>query len=187
MQVCFTKEATRHLHSWQGTTETIISDAEDEADDEDDGSDSASSDEEHATDKSDDDDAEEDDSRAKREVSDEGESEEDEGTVNPEHKAKIKKHLSALIGTAPPRVIGPVEELISIANAHYNKEEFETAIRIYSRALHMIGNSGKFECHEDFVSCSLNLAESYLHTNNHDQANTVIQPVLLKVWDFISN
>ena len=105
----------------------------------------------------------------------------DSGSLKSE--AHFKAHLTSLIDAKPPRVIGPVEELISVANTHYAKEDYTTAIKIYLRAMHIMENSGKFECHEDYISCSLNLGEAYLRMDDRDNANKRIQPVLLKVCD----
>jgi hypothetical protein len=94
---------------------------------------------------------------------------------------KLRKRASQLIEAKVHRIIGPVEELISVGNALFEQGQFLHSIRVYTRALRMIEGCGGADQHEDYISCCLNLAEAYLHENSETLAEQTIRPVLLKV------
>ena len=107
----------------------------------------------------------------------------DEGNSRPPTREEVEaqKRLTLLLVSEPPRAIGPVEELISVGNRHYTSGDFAVAIRLYTRAMEMIKSSGKEDCHEDFISCCLNLGETYLHVDDFKTAQQTLAPALLKL------
>ena len=104
-----------------------------------------------------------------------------DGEQAEEDPATLARRVSRLVDIRPPRPIGPVEELIGVANTHYAKSELTMAVTIYQRALNMIERSGKCELHDEYIACCLNLGEALLHLDETDRANSLLQPVLLKV------
>ena len=113
-----------------------------------------------------------------------GDDEDDVGSKKPlteADKAAMTRRVSQLLEIRPPRVVGPAEELVVAGNAAYAHGDFATAIKLYQRAIGVMQRSGLADQHEDYVSCTLNLSEAFLHSEDVNAANTVIQPALLKV------
>ena len=112
---------------------------------------------------------------------DEDEDDEDDSRPPTREEVEAKKRLTMLLVSEQPRAIGPVEELISVGNRHYSTGDYAVAIRLYTRAMEMIKSSGKEDCHEDFISCCLNLGETYLHVDDFTKAQQTLAPALLKL------
>lgn len=83
---------------------------------------------------------------------------------------------------APRRLPGPVETLVEHGNTKFVAGAHREAATLYRRALSLTTSSRQGTYHEDYISCLLNIGETYLRLEGEEsQANAYLGLAMEKV------